>query len=124
MTRTPDTKTVVAVREHDDDQSGNYLGAGAMKKTNDANNSQHIWRRQAEITLARRAASGETFTAHDLRDDGLGEPDNPAMWGSLFRQAQMEGLIVTVGVLNSKRAQRHGSLSRVWVGAHGAGIAA
>ena len=33
-------------------------------------------------------------------------------------------LIVAVGVVNSKRAQRHGSLGRVWVGATGEGIAA
>ena len=68
--------------------------------------------------------SGEPFTANDLRADGLWEPDKPARWGSLFRQAQMEGVIVSVGVLNSKRSQRHGSLSRIWVGAQREGLAA
>jgi len=95
-----------------------------MTKINATNNDQNIWRRQAEITLARRAASGEPFTADDLRADGLWEPDKPARWGSLFRQAQMEGVIISVGVMNSRRRQRRGSLGRVWVGATGEGIAA
>lgn len=124
MTRRPETKTVVAVREHDDDQSGNYLEAEAVNKTNDANNRQQSWWREAEIILAARAATGEPFSADDLRADGLGEPDKPARWGTLFRLAADAGLIVSVGVLNSRRTQRHGSLSRVWVGAHGEGIAA
>lgn len=116
MTEPPNTKTVVAVREHDDDLSGNHLGGNAMHETN--------WQRDAEIILAARAASGLPFTADDLRQDGLGEPDKPARWGNLFLQAQREGVIVSVGVLNSRRAQRRGSLSRVWVGTHGEAVAA
>lgn len=124
MTEPSNTKTAAAELQLDGDQSGNYLGAAAVHKINEANNGQQMWWRDAEIILASRAASGEPFTADDLRADGLGEPDKPARWGSLFRQAQMNGVIVAVGVVNSKRAQRHGSLGRVWVGATGEGIAA
>lgn len=124
MTEPPNMKTAAAELQLDGDQNGNHLGGNAVTKTNDANNAQHAWQRDAEIILAARAATGEPFSAEDLRADGLGEPDKPARWGILFRLAAGEGLIVSVGVVNSRRAQRHGSLSRVWVGAHGEGIAA
>lgn len=117
-------KEVVAELHLDDDQSGNYLRAEADTKTNDANTRQQSWCTAAAVTLAARAESGEPFTADDLRADGLGEPDKPSRWGGLFKHAAADGLIVSVGVINSRRAQRHGSLSRVWVGARGADIAA
>ena len=124
MTEPPNTKTAAAELQLDGDQNGNYLGAAAVHQINEPNNGQQTWWRDAEIILAARAASGAPFTADDLRADGLDEPVKPAYWGVLFQQAQAHGVIVSVGVMNSRRRQRRGSLGRVWVGATGEGIAA
>ncbi|WP_115296104.1 hypothetical protein [Dermacoccus nishinomiyaensis] len=105
-------------------RSGDHLEGNAVHQINEPNNGQQTWWRDAEIILAARAASGAPFTADDLRADGLDEPVKPAYWGMLFQQAQAHGVIVSVGVMNSRRRQRRGSLGRVWVGATGEGIAA
>lgn len=124
MTEPPHTKTNTAELQLDGVRKGHYVEAGTVQHTNEPNNGQQTWWRDAEIILAARAASGAPFTADDLRADGLGEPVKPAYWGMLFQQAQAHGVIISVGVMNSRRRQRRGSLGRVWVGATGEGIAA
>lgn len=81
-----------------------------------ANSADDWWRDTARRALADLAASGREFTAHDLTEAGVPEPDHPNRWGSLFRQANTAGLIVPVGYRPSTRPSRAGGVCRVWRG--------
>jgi hypothetical protein len=63
--------------------------------------------------LARR---GQDFTADDLTELGVPDPDNPSRWGSLFSALKREGLITTVGYRASAKPSRNGGVTRVWRG--------
>ena len=78
--------------------------------------SPEQWRADAEKLVSEFAATGRPFTADDLRDAGLAEPDHQNRWGGLFRTMAGWGVIRCVGVANSRKPSRHGSLGRVWQG--------
>ena len=61
------------------------------------------------------AASGRTFQAFDLiTDTDLAEPERSSWWGSAFKQAQRDGLIVRAGYAPSKRPTVRGSACAEW----------
>ena len=61
-----------------------------------------------------RAATGEVFSADDIRGD-LGGVSGPSV-GSAFRTAATKGAIRIHGVTNARSLSRHGSISRLWRG--------
>lgn len=75
------------------------------------------WSDHADSVLTRLAESGREFTAQDLRDGGVPEPDHPNRWGALFLRAHVCGLIVPVRFATASRRARHGGVLRVWRGA-------
>ncbi len=75
------------------------------------------WRERAEQLIQQFAARGAVFTADDLRDQGLDEPDQPNQWGALFKVMQEEKVITMVGFTSSRRDGRHSSVIRQWTGA-------
>lgn len=62
------------------------------------------------------AQAGVPFTAEDVRDLGVPEPDHCARWGALFAAFRARGLITCIGYRTSTRPSRHGGILRVWVG--------
>lgn len=79
-------------------------------------NTDEWWRDGARRAVHALARTGREFTADDVRDFGVSEPDHPNRWGSLFLAASREGVIECVGARKSTRGPRHASLTRVWRG--------
>lgn len=74
------------------------------------------WRDCAERAATQLIQRGVEFTAHDLTDLGVPNPDVPARWGSLFASLKAAGLIIPVGYRPSPRTTRNGGVTRVWRG--------
>lgn len=73
------------------------------------------WQDAATRALEELAASGESFTASDLRRV-VGDPPNSACVGAVFLRASRARLIHCIGVQASSRIQRHAGLERIWEG--------
>lgn len=76
------------------------------------------WRLACEHAIADLAASGREFTADDVTDrigPALGSATGGM--GAMFRKMVTAGVIQPVGYRQSRRAERHGSVVRVWRGA-------
>lgn len=74
------------------------------------------WRDCAERAISWYAASGMSFSADDLVDLGVPEPDVPQRWGSLLSVFHRRGVIEQVGFKISPRQTRQGGVVRVWRG--------
>ena len=73
------------------------------------------WSADAMDALVKVAAEGKPFDAFTLTEKAeLRDPPSPAMWGTLFRQANDAGLIKVVGFHRSRRPGRSGGACRVW----------
>lgn len=79
-------------------------------------NADGWWRDCAERALGWLAEAGYDFTAYDLTELGVPDPDVPNRWGSLFSAAHHRGLIEPVGFRVSPRQSRQGGVCRVWRG--------
>lgn len=79
-------------------------------------NVDRWWLDCARRALETLAAEGREFTAYDLTQMGVPDPDHSSRFGSLFAAAKAEGLIVPVGYLPSPRPTRSGGVCRSWVG--------
>ena len=79
-------------------------------------NADDWWRDCAERAVNWYAQSGLAFSADDLVDMGVPEPDVPQRWGSLLSSFHRRGLIETVGFKTSPRQTRQGGVVRVWRG--------
>jgi hypothetical protein len=79
-------------------------------------NADDWWRSSALQAVETLARSGVEFTADDVRDMGVTEPDHPNRWGGVFLAASRGGLIEPVGARRSTRGPRNASLVRVWRG--------
>lgn len=75
------------------------------------------WRDCAERAVRHLASVGAEFTADDLTEMGVPDPDHPSRWGSLFAALKAEGLIVVAGYKASTRKSRNGGVCRSWIGA-------
>ncbi len=80
-------------------------------------NADWWWRDCADRALTHCCESGREFTADDLRELGVPEPDHPNRWGALFAGAHARGVIEPVRFSTSSRRARHGGTYRVWRGA-------
>ena len=80
-------------------------------------NKDPWWHAGAMKAIQQLAATGHNFTAADLTDMGVAEPDHPCRWGSLFASAKATGVIVRVGYAPARRAGRNGGVAAIWKGA-------
>lgn len=78
--------------------------------------SPEAWKREFVLLVARFADAMTPFSADDLRDAGLWEPDQPNRWGAGFRAQERAGVIESWGFAVSRRVERHGSVLRRWIG--------
>lgn len=62
------------------------------------------------------AKTGRRFQAVDVTDLGVGEPDHPNHWGSVFAKAKALGVIEKDGYAQTRRPGRNKSVSAVWRG--------
>ena len=74
------------------------------------------WESGALKAIETLAATGRNFTAADLTDLGVADPDHSARWGSVMAKAKKLGLIERVGYAPSKRPSRSQSVTAVWRG--------
>lgn len=80
-------------------------------------NNDTWWQAGALKAIMSLAATGKPFTAADLEDLGVGQPDHSCRWGSVFAEAKALGLIRRVGYTASRRPSRSGGVCAVWQGA-------
>lgn len=73
------------------------------------------WTADAQDAIATLAATGNSFTADDLRWAMRPAP-HPSMVGAAFQTARRRGLITESGTACSTTASRKHSLIRQWVG--------
>lgn len=75
------------------------------------------WHRACDATIANLAATGDPFTADDVRAV-VGPPvaASPQAFGARFHAAHSAEVIVPVGFTTSDRPERHGGILRVWQG--------
>lgn len=74
------------------------------------------WEDGALRAIKYLAETGLDFTAADLTDLGVADPDHPARWGSVMAKAKALGLIERIGYAPSKRPSRSKSVTAVWRG--------
>lgn len=73
------------------------------------------WVGNAMRALEWLARSCPLFDADTLRER-VGDPPNPPLMGMVFKRAQREGWIESVGFRVSDRAERHAAPIRTWQG--------
>lgn len=86
-------------------------------ETNIPGNTDTWWEAGAMQAIETLARTGRTFTAADLSDLGVSEPDHPCRWGSVIAKAKKLGLIEKAGYGPSRRAGRNYGVCAQWVGA-------
>lgn len=74
------------------------------------------WRDCAERAVREMAGRRVDFTAEDLSDLGVPDPDVPARWGSLFAAMKKQGVVRPVGWRTSRKPSRNAAVVRVWQG--------
>lgn len=74
------------------------------------------WKAAALAVLRDLASAGDDFSIDDLRRHGIGEPDKPQRWGSLFAVMKNYGLIQLVGLQQHRTPKGDGNLVRRWRG--------
>lgn len=79
-------------------------------------NADDWWRSSAEQALSWLARDGQPFSAFDITELGVPDPDDSHRWGALFRAAYTRGQIEPVGYEQSRRPSRAGGVCRVWRG--------
>jgi len=80
--------------------------------------SPEDWRDEAEGIIRYLASTGQPFTADDLRDMGLAEPDHPNRFGALFNAMAHDEIIRCVGYAKARKVSRKGGRILVWQGAN------
>lgn len=80
-------------------------------------NTDPDWKALVDRVIAQLAATGQPFTADDVRAQGVPEPAQPQAWGSRFLAAARAGHIRRIGYQPSRRASVHAHPIAVWQGA-------
>ena len=80
-------------------------------------NADDLWKEQADAAIDQLAATGEPFTADDVRDLGVPDPASPKAWGARFLAASRQGRITRVGYVPSRRPSVHAHPIAQWRGA-------
>lgn len=111
----PGSATEATRNDHFD--GNNTLPLPVESKLGDAlTNADSWWRDCAWRALEHLAATGRPFTAYDVTELGVPDPDHGNRWGGLFQAACKAGLIEPVGYAESRRPSRAGGVCRVWKG--------
>lgn len=76
-----------------------------------------IWKQLVDAGIDRLAATGQPFTADDVRDLGIPDPTSPKAWGARFLAAAKQGRIRRIGYVPSRRASVHAHPIAQWTGA-------
>ncbi len=92
------------------DRSGVHRGAAGQRQAQHGEDVRIVGALEDEVR--RLAAAGVEFTG----DDVLPDLASRKALGSVFSRLAREGAIRCVGARKSARAERHGALTRVWVG--------
>lgn len=79
--------------------------------------ADQLWKTLADAAINRLAATGEPFTADDVRALGVPDPSSPKAWGARFLTAARQGRIVRVGYVPSRRPSVHAHPIAQWRGA-------
>lgn len=74
------------------------------------------WESGALTAIEALAKSGQPFTAADLDALGVGQPDHPCRWGSVFAKAKQLGIVRKIGYSASRRPSRSKGVCAVWTG--------
>lgn len=74
------------------------------------------WLSCAEAALSVLIRRGKPFTAADLTDLGVPDPDHSCRWGSLLAAAKARGDILPLGIAISRRPGRNSGYCRQWLG--------
>jgi hypothetical protein len=75
------------------------------------------WKATADAAIDQLAATGQPFTADDVRALGVPDPDSRKAWGARFLSASRAGRIIRVGYVPSKRPSVHAHPIAQWRGA-------
>ena len=75
------------------------------------------WESTALSAIETLAKQGQPFTAADLTDLGVTEPDHSCRWGSVFAKAKALGIVRKLGYAASRRPSRSAGVCAVWTGA-------
>ena len=87
-------------------------------RTRALENAEPAWRDRAMDALKKEAESGNRFEAYTLEVlHDVPAPENPNVWGGLFRDAAQKRLIRPVDYQPSLRPSRRGGRCLHWVGA-------
>lgn len=92
----------------------------ALKEIGTATADLHadrVWKQLADAAIDRLAATGQPFTADDVRDLGIPDPTSPKAWGARFLFAAKAGRITRVGYVPSRRPSVHAHPIAQWIGA-------
>lgn len=79
-------------------------------------NADDWWADSAWRAMAVLAETGREFTAYDLTEMGVPDPDHPNRWGALFAAAHKQEIITPIGFEQSRRRARHSGVCRIWRG--------
>ena len=74
------------------------------------------WTSCADTALAELIRRGLPFTAADMTDLGVPEPDVQQRWGSYLAAAKARGDIIPAGFVISRRPSRNSGYCRSWLG--------
>ena len=74
------------------------------------------WRDSAERAVVELARRGTDFSAEDVLELGVPEPDKSCRWGSLFAAMKKAGVVRPVGWRTSRKPSRNSAVVRVWQG--------
>lgn len=86
-----------------------------------ANDALDAWTRGCwQTAIGYWASTGWPFTADEVRELGVPDPQNPNAVGAQFMAAARAGLIRPVGFVQSRRPSRHAAWLRQWVGGEAA----
>lgn len=105
-----------------DEGSENHLAAGLADDATRPgvvrarDNADDWWWSAAWRAIGWLADTRTDFTAWDVSELGVPEPDHGNRWGALFRAAATAGVIEPVGYGPSRRPTRAGGVCRVWRG--------
>ena len=87
-----------------------------MKKPTIPGTPDPHWEAGALKAIETLANTGRPFTAADLTDMGVSEPDHPCRWGSVMAKAKALKLIRRAGFTTSRRAGRNAGYCAIWTG--------
>lgn len=82
-------------------------------------NTPDDWKSAVQMQIAKLAATGQPFTAENVRRVVGDPPNHPNAMGAQFISACRANVIEKVGYVNPARPTRHASVIALWIGKKG-----